>query len=396
MPLPNPLIISTAKDYTGPYKIVFSWNEKKYTAERNPDLEGTIGALEKFERYLKSCEKKGSNPFKFSDGDKILINGKPLIRKRNQPDIPPKKPLDPEQLSFLASSLDSIASSLEKKGQIKIAEEIDTISNVIDQYNKYFFPVPLGGWNDIEGMQFWDEISNLDIKNDDAKKILDAFDAGADTEHSCSDITKIDAWTCKAVLDIAEKFGLINIINNGQYLNWMKRFYPEEVKKDIQKRFRKLQKEAADKSEALDVLKKVIQTIGVPTQTEFDSLKNKYHNEKTSGVTKNVGIALLMALSAYLGKEIGELKYKDLIETVSEAGLEVPYHIKVYIKERKMDDAFPFEVVFDASLNGKNIISGKVIKQYESLENAKNNLKGHTVDMMKKYPNYKVEGIYNL
>lgn len=53
------------------------------------------------------------------------------------------------------------------------------------------------------------EVLSNDIKKEDALWIVDEFNKGADTEHSVSKITGIDAWTCKKVLDLAYKYKML-------------------------------------------------------------------------------------------------------------------------------------------------------------------------------------------
>ena len=55
------------------------------------------------------------------------------------------------------------------------------------------------------------EITNYDIPVKDALRILAAHRHGADSEHSIAGITGIDAWTCKTVLDILYKHGLLSL-----------------------------------------------------------------------------------------------------------------------------------------------------------------------------------------
>jgi len=66
-------------------------------------------------------------------------------------------------------------------------------------------------WQRLPGYyRFSKDVMSNDIKLPDAIKIVDAFEKGADNEHSVSRITHIDAWTCKKVLDIAYKYDLLN------------------------------------------------------------------------------------------------------------------------------------------------------------------------------------------
>ncbi len=55
------------------------------------------------------------------------------------------------------------------------------------------------------------EITSNDIPMKNALRIFAAHRHGADTEHSIANITGIDAWTCKKVLDILHGHGLLNL-----------------------------------------------------------------------------------------------------------------------------------------------------------------------------------------
>jgi len=57
--------------------------------------------------------------------------------------------------------------------------------------------------------EFENELLSQDIKKEMIGRVLDAFEKGADSEHSIAEITKIDAWTVKNILDAAMKHGLI-------------------------------------------------------------------------------------------------------------------------------------------------------------------------------------------
>lgn len=53
------------------------------------------------------------------------------------------------------------------------------------------------------------EVATEDIPMKEAMAIYQAFEGGADTEHSVSKVTGTDAWTCKRVLDLALKYGIL-------------------------------------------------------------------------------------------------------------------------------------------------------------------------------------------
>ena len=130
------------------------------------------------------------NPFK-------LMN-KPQFRQKVRLESEP-----PQMRLELASRIDLIASNLEKAGRFKEAYQLDIIANTIEAQ-----------WESNDATVFFDEIANQDIKAEDAKKIIDAYEKGADTEHSVAEVTGIDSWTCKKVLDIAHEHDLLNITKN--------------------------------------------------------------------------------------------------------------------------------------------------------------------------------------
>ena len=53
------------------------------------------------------------------------------------------------------------------------------------------------------------ELLSQDIKKEIIKRVLDAYNDGADSEHSIAEITKVDAWTVKTILDSAVKHKVI-------------------------------------------------------------------------------------------------------------------------------------------------------------------------------------------
>lgn len=64
--------------------------------------------------------------------------------------------------------------------------------------------------NQVNLQEWLKEVATNDISPKDAMEIYKAYEIdGADTEHSVAKVTGIDAWTCKKVLDIAMKYGLL-------------------------------------------------------------------------------------------------------------------------------------------------------------------------------------------
>ena len=129
-----------------------------------------------------------------------------------------------QQTLKLASMVDSISNRIEAIGLLKEAYDLDVIANTIQS----------GKWWGVDSIGFWDEISNQNIDTETAVRILDAFDKGADAEYTCSRKTGIDVPTCKAVIDIADSSGLITVINDGNYEEWVKKNPPPKGKKKTQ------------------------------------------------------------------------------------------------------------------------------------------------------------------
>lgn len=246
MPLPDPMVISE-KRYPdeGISEFTFRWNGKEYKVESGDGNGDIVNAFYKYVRMGEKGSKKGLNPFTYKHLDKLLINGE-NPRKRGPKKPPSPEPPKPEAIQTdlfekLAYKLDSIASVIESKGFITEAEKIDVIANTIEALKVQ--PAKPSRWCGIESILFWDEIANQDIGYDNAKKILDAYNDGADTEHSCAEVTNIDAWTCKKVLDIAYEKGILDIINNsfGDYNEWIKQYGPDKAQDELKEIYEKLQ-----------------------------------------------------------------------------------------------------------------------------------------------------------
>jgi len=100
--------------------------------------------------------------------------------------------------TIITAYLHKIATSLEQKGLTDLSNEINRLTRDSET------------WGDKDSGSFYEEISNYDIPTEDARKIIRAFNNGADTEHSVSEVTGISAWTCKKVLDAAMKYRMLN------------------------------------------------------------------------------------------------------------------------------------------------------------------------------------------
>lgn len=180
--MPKVIVESVSKDGDiGINEIVFIIDGKKYQV--TPKGPAGFNKINEFHRYLRKCEKDSSrNPFEYSRGQwKKYFS---IERVDGPSKAEPGKEIPPEGEQTSLFSYD----------WAKIARVMLKYAN--------------GNGN--EANLFWDEVGNLDIKSEDAKKILDAYEKGADTEHSVAKVTGIDAYTCKKVLDLADKFNLLN------------------------------------------------------------------------------------------------------------------------------------------------------------------------------------------
>lgn len=230
--MPKTMITYMNKDEdTGTvWEFGFMVDGKKYKV--TPKKPSDYSKMDEFYRFIRKAERTGINPFVFRAKEPFNI-------ERENPAAPRKpgpKP-DAEQQDLFgkaATALDKVANTLEAMHLFAPARIIDEISNRLDSSK----------WCGVDSMGFWDEIANMDIGYDRAKKVLDAFDAGADTEHSCAKVSKVDAWTCRQILDLADDMGLIPVINDGNYKEWLDKFGPENAKKRIKEVYEKLQKKA--------------------------------------------------------------------------------------------------------------------------------------------------------
>lgn len=231
----------------GVSEFTFRWNGKEYKVEPS---EGNQDVVNNFYRYVRMGEKgskKGLNPFTYKYLDKLLIDGQNPRKRSPQKPAPPSPPkpeaIQTDLFEKLASKLDLIASSVEAKGLIKEAEQIDILANTLEALE-----VKPVRWCGINSILFWDEIANHDISYETAKKILDAYNEGADSEHSCAEVTDIDAWTCKTVLDIAYEKGVLDIINkrdSEEYQEWIDQYGPKKARTELKKIYEKLQEKAS-------------------------------------------------------------------------------------------------------------------------------------------------------
>lgn len=247
MPLPDPIVVSE-KRYPdeGITEFSFRWRGKEYKVEPGEGNGDVVNSFYKYVRMGEKGSKKGLNPFTYKHLDKILINGenprKRGSKKPPKPEAPKPDAIQTDLFENLASKLDKIATIVESKGFIKEAKEIDILANTLEALEVR--PAKPSRWCGIESILFWDEIANQDIGYDNAKQVLDAYNNGADTEHSCAEVTDIDAWTCKKILDLAYEKGVLGLINNGKsddYKNWLNQYGPEKARDEIKKIYEKLQ-----------------------------------------------------------------------------------------------------------------------------------------------------------
>jgi len=58
---------------------------------------------------------------------------------------------------------------------------------------------------------FLNEMIEIEIEIEEISEALNTYGTGAESEHSISKITKINAWTCKVILDSAYKYNILDI-----------------------------------------------------------------------------------------------------------------------------------------------------------------------------------------
>lgn len=199
---------------TGLEEFGFMIDGKRYKVKPKPN---SYNELENFFRLVKKSEKGNLNPFVYGKKDRLeIIRENPNSGQKTPQKKSPKDPKpDAEQMNLFKSSscLDSIATQLEKLGHKDIAYKIDILANTVDDTALKYVKIS----------DFWDEINNQEIDKEDAIKILEAFNRGADTEYSVAQVAKVDALTTKKVLDISEKNGIIEAINKGKWNNLKKK-----------------------------------------------------------------------------------------------------------------------------------------------------------------------------
>jgi len=207
----NPIVTSETKDHdTGLRQFSFLYNGKEYTVTPIPLKEWEPRSLsstryDKLQKFFKFvdyvCPKKGKDPFSFSEWRKYLDIDR-IGAKKQKPEKKPKQEpkQEAEQLSLKLAiqAIEKIANSLEEKGAFEESYLMDIIANTIES-----------NWDSINVISFSDEIANNDIPPEKAYLVIQAFNKGADTEHSVAEVTGVDAWTCKIILDIAHKHNLI-------------------------------------------------------------------------------------------------------------------------------------------------------------------------------------------
>lgn len=207
--MPKTMITNVVKDKdTGLQEFGFMVDGKKYKVLPK---EGQSNKLDEFYRFVRKAENTGLNPFIYRDKEKFEIT-------RENPSPKPQRSKSVEQLSLFkaAQYIDDLSDILESKNYKKYAYRLDIIANTIDD----------NALKTVKATHFWDEVNNQEIDTEDVMKVLEAFDRGADTEYSVSQIAKVDTYTTKKILDIAEKTGIIDAINVGKW---------PELKKKLEK-----------------------------------------------------------------------------------------------------------------------------------------------------------------
>jgi hypothetical protein len=210
------MIVNTEKDPDlGLRKFSFKFRDKVYTVL--PKNEEGFNRIDEYLKYIAGvCKKPDLNPFMYKAKGK---SPKELFDIRPAGTGDDKK--EEYDFSQIIKELKEKGKQTPRKNPIKnplpvkdlmkhkgpkveqmslFASDMGRVRRVLLKY---------AGWEDKDATLFWDEVTNQEIKKDDAKKILDAFEKGADTEHSVSDVTGIDSYTCKKVLDIANKNKLL-------------------------------------------------------------------------------------------------------------------------------------------------------------------------------------------
>lgn len=104
-------------------EVHFTWEGKEHKAT---PLKGDDVFLSKYHNFLRKAEKEGINPFTYKNIDRLLVDGKIIPRNK-------KEPQEAEQMSFLSELVDKVADSLERKGLVKEAKDLDIIANTLDK-----------------------------------------------------------------------------------------------------------------------------------------------------------------------------------------------------------------------------------------------------------------------
>lgn len=203
----NPVVTSEVKDQDrGLVEFSFLYNRKEYTVRplaleegKKPNLlSQRYDKLESFYNFVDYiAPKKKLNPFK-------NYNWKPYFeitqkgQKLNPPKHTPKQKAEQLSLKLAVEAIDRISDELEEKGAYRESYFMDIVANTLEKK-----------WDSVKVILFADEVANQDIPIDKAYQVIKVFNKGADTEHSVAESTGIDSWTCKVILDIAHKHGLL-------------------------------------------------------------------------------------------------------------------------------------------------------------------------------------------
>jgi hypothetical protein len=210
-----PVILNRVeKDHDGIVtKFSFDFRGKTYTVE--PKNKEGADRLDEYLKYVAGvCNNGNLNPFMYKykgKSPKDLFSIVPSNAKKEEYDLSSAKKVVEETLSKVKTDSSKKINEDRLKKLKKIvppegeqmslfASDGGRVSRVLLRY---------ANWSDNDATLFWDEIANQEIPLESTKMILGAFKKGADTEFSVSKVTGVDSYTCKKVLDIAEKFNLL-------------------------------------------------------------------------------------------------------------------------------------------------------------------------------------------
>lgn len=199
----SPMITSEIIDQDiGLIEFSFLIDGKEYIVRPLPLKEGEDTALsskrysklQDFINYVKYvAPNKNISPFSYPQWKQYFE-----ITRKGQKKLPPKQEAEQLSLKLAVEAIDRISNKLEEKGAFEESYLMDIIANTLES-----------NWKSINVISFSDEIANNDIPPEKAYLVIQAFNKGTDTEHSVAEVTGVDAWTCKIILDIAHKHNLI-------------------------------------------------------------------------------------------------------------------------------------------------------------------------------------------